>query len=187
MNDIYIYIYIYTHTHTHTHTHVYVVYRLYTCRVSKRGHWHSCPIGKNPLVMGVQQMWMLELFVAWWHCRTPPFHLPIISHRHRLYVRSNILAVRIWDLRYSEHKDRRGKGITKNWYRLTCVRKAGGGLQLRNLHVAFGLRSSYILMVRVIYFDMGMYIACYDVKHYVPGVTRSATKSSTMHVDIIRI
>jgi len=34
---------------------------------------------------------------------------------------------------------------------------------------------------------MGMYTACYDVKRYVPGVTRSATKPSTVHVDVIRI
>ena len=128
----------------------------------------------------------VELFVAWWHCRTPQFHLPIMSHRHRLYIRSNVLTVRIWDLRYSEHKDRGWEVITKNWHRLTRVRKAGGGLLLRHLHVALVLRSSYILMVKVIYFDMGMYTVCYDIMHYVAGVTRSATKSSTEHVDFIR-
>jgi len=51
---------------------------------------------------------------------------------------------------------RGGKVITKNWHCLTRVRKSGGGLQLRHLHVALVLRSSYILMVRVIYFDTGM-------------------------------
>jgi hypothetical protein len=75
----------------------------------------------------------------------------------------------------------------KNWYRLTRMRKAGGGLQLRHLQVALVLRSGYILMVRVIYLDTGMYAACYDIKHYVPGVTSSATNSSTEHVDVVRI